>query len=224
MDFGKVTHPAEVNYSFPPADPATRQLLKRLTPPAYLKPQAYLGCPTWANKDWLGTYYPAGLPAKDFLHYYSQQFNTIELNTSHYRIPDETTVAKWCAAVNPDFKFCPKWPKLITHEQELQGSESAVQAFCTALLTFKENLGMSFLQLPPGFGPEKLPVLEAFLTHLPREIPVAVEVRHPDWFTTSGMLAELGALLEACEVSTVVTDVAGRRDVLHRRLTDLSVL
>lgn len=219
MDFGKVTLLEAVDFSLPTAPLANLQLFARQKPLAYLKPQAYLGCPTWTNKSWLGTYYPAGLSAKDFLHYYSQQFNTIELNTTHYRIPDEASVSKWCAAVNPDFKFCPKWPKQISHEQELQGVESATQAFCASLLAFKENLGMSFLQLSPNFGPDKLAVLENFLTHLPRQIPLAVEVRHPGWFLNEQVFAKLAALLEACEVSTVITDVAGRRDVLHLRLT-----
>ncbi|QMU30770.1 DUF72 domain-containing protein [Adhaeribacter radiodurans] len=219
MDFGKVSHPEIVNFELPPASPATPTLLAQLTHATYLKPKIYLGCPTWANKSWLGTYYPAGLSAKDFLPYYSQQFNTIELNTTHYRIPDEATVAKWCNAVTPEFKFCPKWPKQISHEQELQGVESATEAFCTALLNFKENLGVSFLQLPPNFGPNQFEVLDKFLTGLPREVPLAVELRHPAWFTDQVAFAELGALLEACEVSTVITDVAGRRNVLHQRLT-----
>ncbi|MDQ3291718.1 MAG: DUF72 domain-containing protein, partial [Bacteroidota bacterium] len=91
MDFGKVKHPEAINFMLPPASPETQHLLAKLTPVTYLKPKIYLGCPTWANKDWLGSYYPAGLPAKEYLHYYSQQFNTIELNTTHYRIPDEST-------------------------------------------------------------------------------------------------------------------------------------
>ncbi|RDC65206.1 DUF72 domain-containing protein [Adhaeribacter pallidiroseus] len=219
MDFGKVTVLEAIDFSFPVEPLANQQVLARQKTSTYLKPQAYLGCPTWTNKSWLGTYYPVGLPAKDFLRYYSQQFNTIELNTTHYRIPDEATVSKWCAAVRPDFKFCPKWPQQISHEQELQGVESATTAFCTSLRAFKENLGMSFLQLPPSFGPDKLAVLENFLTQIPREIPLAVEVRHPDWFTGEQAFADLAALLEACAVSTVITDVAGRRDVLHLRLT-----
>ncbi|QNF32995.1 DUF72 domain-containing protein [Adhaeribacter swui] len=219
MDFGKVPYLEKIDFNFPPEPAANQQVFSRHKPVAYLKPQLYLGCPTWTNKSWLGTYYPAGLPAKDFLHYYSQQFNTIELNTTHYRIPDEATVTKWCTAVTPDFKFCPKWPQQISHEQELQGAESATEAFCTALLAFKENLGMSFLQLSPTFSPDKLTVLENFLTRLPRKIPLAVEVRHPAWFSDKTAFEELAALLEACEASTVITDVAGRRDVLHLRLS-----
>ena len=219
MDFGKVTLLEAIDFSSPDEPLVNQALLARQKTSTYLKPQAYLGCPTWTNKSWLGTYYPGGLPARDFLHYYSLQFNTIELNTTHYRIPDEATVSKWCSAVNPDFRFCPKWPKQISHEQELQNTDSATQAFCDSLLAFKENLGVSFLQLPPGFGPDKLAVLEAFLTRLPRKIPLAVEVRHPDWFSDKLIFEKLTALLEACAVSTVITDVAGRRDVRHLHLT-----
>lgn len=219
MDFGNLPQPEQINFLMPPAPLATGATLARISPVTYLKPQVYLGCPTWVNKAWLGSYYPASLTGKDYLHAYSRQFNTIELNTTHYRIPDADTVAKWCEAVTPGFKFCPKWPRQVSHEQELQGVAGATQAFCTALLQFKDHLGMSFLQLSPAFGPDRLHVLEHFLSRLPRQLPLALELRHAGWFTDVAAFEELSALLEACEVSTVITDVAGRRDVLHQRLT-----
>ena len=219
MDFGKVSNLSQIDFSLPPPHPATQLTLARVAPVAYRQPRIYLGCPTWTNKVWLGSYYPAGLPAKDFLAAYSAQLNTIELNTTHYRIPDADTVAKWCAAVTPEFKFCPKWPQQISHELELQCAESATAAFCAALLRFGEKLGTSFLQLSPAFGPDRLLVLEQFLSGLPRNIPLALELRHPGWFTDAVAFAELSGLLEACAVGTVISDVAGRRDVLHQRLT-----
>ena len=206
-----------MNFKLPADAEATGRVLSAVTSPG--KPRVFVGCPVWTCKEWLGRIYPANAREKDYLYHYSRQFNTIELNTTHYRIPDVATVHKWCAAVNPDFRFCPKWPQQISHELALQGAQSATEAFCTALTYFGQHLGTSFLQLPPTFGPAQLPILEQFLINLPPNIPLAVELRHPDWFTEVAAFNEVCALLEACQVSTVITDVAGRRDVLHQRLT-----
>jgi uncharacterized protein YecE (DUF72 family) len=189
----------------------------RPTQPA--PPAVYVGCPIWTNKDWLGTYFPLGIKESDYLHYYTQQFNSLELNTTHYRIPDAPTVRRWRQAVRPEFKFCPKLPRSISHERELFQTDDLVVPFARAIEELQDNLGWAFLQLPPHFGPEHLPRLERFLLDFPATVPLAVELRHPRWFADPGLSEAVYATLEALNKTLVITDVAGRRDVLPMRLT-----
>lgn len=170
------------------------------------------------------TLFPEKAKTADFLHHYAAQFQTIELNTTFYRIPDPSSVSKWKDAVPADFRFCPKVYQDISHRKALFGISPLLETFITAIRGFGNNLGCCFLQLPPDFGPALLPRLENFIRMWPKDISLAVEFRHEGWFDQSP-LAESGfALLESAGVSTVITDVAGRRDVLHMHLTAPTVL
>ncbi|MCC2545978.1 DUF72 domain-containing protein [Hymenobacter sp. BT175] len=218
MDFGRLSDLRTVDFSLPPDHPETARVLARASALAG-PPQVYVGCPLWTNKAWLGNYFPAGIKDTDYLHYYARQFNCIELNTTHYRIPDAPTVRKWRDAVPPEFRFCPKLPQSISHERELYNADELTTTFCRAISGLDERLGMAFLQLPPTFGPEHLPRLERYLLDFPDYVPLAVELRHPRWFADAGLRDAVFALLEALGKTLVLTDVAGRRDVLHQRLT-----
>ncbi|MBC6610334.1 DUF72 domain-containing protein [Hymenobacter sp. BT507] len=218
MDFGRLSDLRYVVFSLPPDHPATAAVLARTTatPPA---PAVYVGCPIWTNKAWLGSYFPAGIKDADYLHYYARQFNSIELNTTHYRIPDAPTVRRWRDAVPPSFRFCPKLPQSISHDRALYNADDLTLSFCRSIGELGERLGRAFLQLPPHFGPEHLPRLERYLLDFPAEIPLAVELRHPAWFANTELFATVSAMLEALDKTLVLSDVAGRRDVLHMRLT-----
>lgn len=217
MDFGKLQSVEMVDFTLPPAHPDTEKLLLRHKQDE--KPKVYIGLPVWVNKAWVGSIYPATMREKDSLLWYSKQFNTIELNSTHYHIPGPTTIDRWRNSVPRGFQFCPKFPQLISHEGALRNTQSMTAAFCEAIAGLEDNLGSSFLQLPPYFGPAQLPDLEAFVKFIPETIPVAVELRHPDWFTDNIASLELFDVLEKYGIGTVITDVAGRRDVLHMRLT-----
>ena len=112
-------------------------------------------------KKWAGSVYPKGAKPKDFLKYYTQRFNTIELNSTHYGIPNEMTIQKWYGQAADDFKFCPKVLQRISHGSNLP--IDLIGTFCEAISGFKEKLGTCFIQLPPYFGIDRLPVLKHFL-------------------------------------------------------------
>jgi uncharacterized protein YecE (DUF72 family) len=218
MDFGRLPDVRGINFQLPPDHPDTSALLARTAPPA--KPAGiWVGCPTWANRAWLGSWYPLGLRDADQLTWYARQFNSLEVNVTHYRIPDAETVRRWLAATPAHFRFCPKVPQSISHDKELFRTEDQTNSFCRALENMGERLGMAFLQLPPHFAPQQLPRLERYLLDWPAHLPLAVELRHPAWYHDPALLAETAALLEALNKTWVITDVAGRRDVLHQRLT-----
>ena len=220
MKFGCIEASAlpQVDWKLPEDTPATQALLAAL-PARSQAPEVYIGCSVWTDKSFLGKVYPPGTPAKDFLKVYCQQFNTVELNTTFYSIPSVEKVKKWKEAATPGFRFCPKVSQSISHKRKLDEQSRLLDIFIDAVLHFEEALGMTFLQLPPYFQPSDMPGLQKLLTHIPQGFPMAVELRHPAWFRDEVAQQELFAFLKAQGIAAVITDVAGRRDVLHQTLT-----
>jgi len=220
MKFGKLAQIEDVDFSLPPDHPKTGPALANL--PARTGAMAiYLGCTGWSMKDWVGTVYPAKTPAKGYLEAYGRQFNTIELNTTHYRIPTMETVDRWLNETPADFRFCPKVPQVISHSHDLGLQSDSLKAFIRVIGRMESRLGCCFIQLPPHFASGKAELLLSFLRAWPAELPLAVEFRHASWF--AGEPGEANAMFDKMEElngkHTVITDVAGRRDVLHMRLT-----
>lgn len=222
MKFGKLSDISQVQFDLPPLDDFANQVLQGEG--VKKKCKAYVGCPMWGNKDWAGKIYPKSAKPNEYLSFYAQAFNTIELNTTHYRIPTVETVLKWKNAASPGFEFCPKIPQSISHRSRLSNCHEQVTLFCKAISQFEEKLGCSFLQLPESFGPLHISILQDFLSRFPREIPLAIEFRHPDWFTDNRLIDKAADTLFALGVGAVITDVAGRRDVLHTRLTNKTAM
>jgi uncharacterized protein YecE (DUF72 family) len=219
LKFGKLSGIQQVDFRMPP-DPAVNELLWSQLAGSSGKPLAvYVGCTGWSMPSWVGEWYPRGTKSKDFLAAYGQQFNTIELNTTHYRIPTPEQVGKWRAAVPADFRFCPKVPQRISHDRNLGLGGEQLPLFWKALTCFGEQLGCCFVQLPPYFALDRLPLLRKWLQTWPAEFPLAVEVRHASWFTSEEVLASWAKVLREQGVAAVITDVAGRRDVLHQLVT-----
>ncbi|NJL12682.1 MAG: DUF72 domain-containing protein [Microscillaceae bacterium] len=154
MDFGKVpfTSLAKIDFRLPEDAPVGFLPQKQVRVDL---PNIYLGCPVWANKTWVGTYYPSQAKEKNYLEYYARQFNTIELNTTHYRIPEIGTVRRWREQVSAshNFKFAPKLPQEISHQLLPLGKEQALaQRFYDHIRELGAHLGYCFLQLPPDFA------------------------------------------------------------------------
>ena len=144
--------------------------------------QYFLGCPIWANKEWVGELFSQSAKPKDFLQQYSQVFNTVEGNTTFYGLPKAETVIKWKDDTPPDFKFSFKFPQIISHTRMLVNCGAETRDFFERLAPLGERLGVFFLQLPPSFNKSALDVLEKYLSGLPDEFQYAVEVRHLDFF------------------------------------------
>lgn len=218
MKFGKLPDISGVNFTLPPDAPLASSLLAGLTQREG-PPLLFIGCTGWSMKEWVGKVYPKGTKARDYLGAYSRQFNTIELNTTHYRIPSSEMIEKWYRESSPDFRFCPKIPQSISHSHNLGLGAGLIPSFCEAILGLKEKLGCCFLQLPPHFDIRRLSQLEKFVKAFPREISLAVELRHESWFNNPQNGEAVFSMLQGYGAATVITDVAGRRDVLHMRPT-----
>ena len=172
----------------------------------------YLGCPVWSFKGWVGNFYPKGTKSPDFLREYARRLTTIEGNTTFYAVPAPKTVEAWVAETPETFQFCPKIPKVISHEGNLVENLPRALQFADLLCGLGVRLGPMFLQLPPRFSPRQLDELRAFLDGWPSEVRLAVEVRHLDWFDTPYDEA-LNRLLADHNMARVTIDTRPIRDL-----------
>lgn len=214
MKFGKVEDIEDIDFRLPAEDPNNRQFFVRNNEPTKL----YIGATGWSMKEWKGKIYPEKTKASDYLYHYSRQFNAIELNSTHYRIPAYDQLRRWQETVPEDFKFCPKIWKNISHRKDLSLREDLIEHFFTSLSALEGNLGMTFIQLPPYFTIDKLPLIDNFLGRVPRDIDIAVEVRHASFFIQDNFNKFIATLIKHNAIG-LITDVAGRRDVLHSSLS-----
>lgn len=136
----------------------------------------------WGLKTWAGSFFPKGAKQKDFLALYSRRLNTVEGNTTFYALPEAATVERWREATPPGFKFCLKFPQIISHRKRLRNGEAETRAFLDRLDRLGDRCGPAFLQLPPTFRAAHLQSLVIYLQSLPRDFRYAVEPRHADFF------------------------------------------
>lgn len=215
MKFGKVDHPELIDFTLPPTHTETNRLLKQFEKPE--KPNVFVGCAKWNRADLKG-FYPRG--TKDELVYYSKQFNCIELNATFYRQFPAEQFAKWKDKTPANFKFFPKLGQEISHWKRLQGVQDVVNLYLDNASNLEEKLGTIFLQLHSNFGPKSFDRIENFAKSWPKGIPLAIEVRHKDWFEDTSVFNEFTHLLEEYNIANVLVDTAGRRDMVHNRLTN----
>ncbi len=212
MKFGKVDNPGDIDFFLPKDHADTKKVLGGK---ALNKTNIFVGCAKWNKQDLKG-FYPRG--TKDALTYYATQFNSIELNATYYRIFPSSTVENWYNKADNDFKFFPKVPQIISQFRRLKNCEAEQNAYLDSIAHLKEKLGMIFLQMNPNFAPKSFVSLQRFIEHWPKGFPLAVELRHIDWFNTD-TANTVYKLFEQYKISNIIVDTAGRRDLLHMRLT-----
>lgn len=146
-----------------------------------------LGLPAWAFPGWQGPYFrPGGSPLAD----YARVFNTVEGNTSFYRIPETATVARWAEAVaGSDFEFCWKLPREVTHEA--RPDLNLLSDFLTRIAPLGPHNGPLLLQFSDRTGPDELDSVRRILERLPDDRRHVIEVRHPAFFSQPELLAAL---------------------------------
>lgn len=214
MEFGKVEHPEQIDFTLPKDHPDTQKLLS-----AHKNADAFdihVGCAKWNKKELKG-FYPRGI--KDELMYYAQEFNSIELNASFYKAPSVDQVRLWKTKVPEGFKFYPKIPREISHFKRLSNVEDSLNQFCDAISNFEDRLGVTFLQVHDNFKPKDFERLKDFVNLFPMGMPLAVEVRSGEWFVPGKECDEMYDLLREQNRTAILVDTAGRRDLLHMRLT-----
>lgn len=216
MKFGKVEQPELIDFTIPKDHVDTEVLLSKTKNSTTAN--IYVGCAKW-NKQDLKNFYPRG--TKDELAYYATQFNCIELNATFYRIFPEETYQKWYDKTPEDFKFFPKIVQNVSHLRRLNDNAFPVlDEYLRVTSNLKDKLGTIFLQMHNNFDPKNWDRVVRFVEYWPKEFPLAMEFRHTDWFNDEKVSQELYHLLEENNIANILVDTAGRRDLMHMRLTN----
>lgn len=213
MKFGQVADPSQIDFTLPKDHPQTKFILNQNKKSLE---NISIGCAKW-NKTDLKGFYPKG--TKDELTYYATQFNSIELNATFYGMPTAEQVQTWKEKTPKDFKFFPKITNTVSHFRRLLNVTDVVTQFASAVLNFDEKLGMVFLQLHDNFKPKDYDRLEKFVQDWPKEVPLAIELRNTEWFTDEEVFNTVCELFIMNNITNIIVDTAGRRDMLHMRLT-----
>ncbi|MEV4120475.1 DUF72 domain-containing protein [Micromonospora sp. NPDC049645] len=156
----------------------------------------------WSHRSWPGN----RLPPTERLRHYASWCDAVEGNTTFYATPAPETVASWAAQTDPDFRFLPKLPKVITHERRLGDVGEPLRAFLDAIEPLGPRAHALWIQLPGSFAPTDVPALSRFLARLPEFHRYAVEVRHPAFFTDARAAHLLGAALAAVSAEWIPFD------------------
>lgn len=165
-----------------------------------MKP-VHVGCSGWNYRDWRGRFYPEGLPATRWLEHYSGIFNTVEVNSTFYRLASEVAVRRWVEQTPPGFVFAVKASRYMTHVRRLRDLDRGVRRFCAPLAPLAEagRLGPVLWQLPETFRRDD-ETLHGALESLPGGRH-CFEFRHPSWF-----VPEVLDQLRAHDVALVIGD------------------
>jgi uncharacterized protein YecE (DUF72 family) len=142
-----------------------------------------IGCSGWSYSSWKGPFYPPNLENSDWLRFYSQIFDYVEIDSSFYSIPDQFMVKNWFKKTPENFGFTAKFPKTVTHDKYLVEVEEEVELFLENMQPLRDKTLALLIQLPPSI--EIMPGLEGLRNLLPlldNRFRYAVEVRHHSWF------------------------------------------
>lgn len=170
------------------------------------RPLLRVGCPMWANRDWVGPYFPLDTPTGSELEVYTSWCNTVEGNTTFYAQPTPQAVQRWISQTPDSFQFCFKLPKHITHDRRLRNTADGLGEFLDLVEPLGQRLGPIQIQLPASFGPADVPVLQDFLSEVPRSFDWAVEVRHLSFFAGGEYERPLNDLLATQGINRVILD------------------
>jgi uncharacterized protein YecE (DUF72 family) len=158
--------------------------------------QIRIGTSGWNYRHWRAVLYPPGVPQRRWLEHYAGEFDTVEVNATFYRLLPESTFEGWGSRTPEQFIFALKASRPITHLKKLAGCEEELSRFLARAKLLRDHLGPILVQLPPRWSCD-IPVLEGFLSCLPRDLRFAFEFRHASWLCDGvcSLLREHGAAL-----------------------------
>jgi uncharacterized protein YecE (DUF72 family) len=162
----------------------------------------YAGTSGFAYPAWKPDFYPAKLPANQFLKHYATRLNCVEINYTFRRLPAAATLASWVEATPAGFVFAVKANQRITHILRLKNAEQATEVFLNAIdpLRTSRRLGPVLFQLPPNLKCDA-GLLRAYLDLLPQGMRYAIEFRHPSW-----LVEEVYDMLRGRNISLCVAE------------------
>jgi uncharacterized protein YecE (DUF72 family) len=164
---------------------------------------ARVGCSGWEYKHWRGDFYPVELPRTRWFHHYCSVFDTVEINNTFYRLPEESTFARWAERAPKGFVYAVKASRFLTHMKKLKDPEEPVDRLFSRMRPLGPHLGPVLYQLPPGWKLDR-ERLEHFLQVLPQRIRHVIEFRDPSWYAD-----DVKRLLERYRVALCLHDMQG---------------
>jgi len=164
---------------------------------------ARVGCSGWQYRHWRGDFYPASLSQREWLEYYAQRFDTVEINNTFYRLPEASSFREWRRRVPRGFEYAVKASRFLTHMKKLKEPEEPIDRFFDRARHLGPALGPILFQLPPHW-PVNVERLQTFLDALPRRRRYAIEFRDPTWYAS-----EVLALLKAHRIALCLHDMTG---------------
>ncbi|WP_026463273.1 DUF72 domain-containing protein [Adhaeribacter aquaticus] len=162
----------------------------------------YIGTSGWSYR-WKGIFYPEDMPSADYLPFYANQFNTTEINSSHYHYTMVKTIQNWLAITPTSFRFGAKLHKDITHVQRLENIEAPLEKWMSRYQLMEERLGPVLVQIPASLRYDRL-LAESFFRVLRQKYPeqfFAMEVRHKSWLEEEPL-----DLMREYEITFVIAD------------------
>ena len=169
-----------------------------------------IGCSGWNYKDWRQSFYPKGLPARQWLERYAEAFDTVEINNTFYRLPKQSAVENWVKQTPSGFVFTVKASRYLTHIKRLTTVEEGVKLLYERIepLAQSPKMGPVLWQLPGNFQRDD-ERLRGALKELPKGRH-CFEFRHPSWFCD-----EVYKLLRRHRVALVIGDTPERPFQTH---------
>jgi uncharacterized protein YecE (DUF72 family) len=162
----------------------------------------YLGTQGFSFKDWVGPFYPTGTTQKTYLEEYSKHFPSVEIDSTFYGVPRDTTIQSWKDRTPEKFIFAAKFPRLITHDKKLDRAQGDAEHFVHTMQGLGKKLGVLTMQFAYDFTPNLFDRLDDFLANLPEGPRYAVEVRNRQWLTPN-----MGEMLSNHNVALVLQDL-----------------
>lgn len=182
------------------------------------KPIVLLGTSGWSYKHWKNLFYPPALPQKKWFQYFSEKFNTVEINASFYRIPTLRTVQGWHDRSPENFRFSIKMTRLVSHIKKLKNCIEELQWFFSVFEPLYPKIAVILVQLPPAlkFDPGRL---AEFFSLLPSRYKFAFEFRNTSWYRdeTYDMLGRHGHIFCIHDMAEIATEKIVTSDSIYIR-------
>ena len=221
MEFGHLS-PGELNqltFKLPPDPPGNARVLASATGTAQT-PKVFVGCAKWGRSEWVGKIYPKGTREKDFLEAYAKHFNSIELNATNYLFYKPEKIEEWVSKIHrPDFLFCPKAHRAVSFMGPSDKKAEFTELFFESITHFKQYLGPVYMTFNGKYNTAYQDYFFDYIQLFAKVWPLFVEQRDPAFFADNELQEQYYETLTDLGVGTVITDTAGRPDVLNIRLT-----
>lgn len=146
-----------------------------------MKQNYFIGCSGWYYTDWAGKFYPQKGSKSKWLEIYSETFNTVEVNNTFYRFPNEKTVTGWYDKTPDDFKFSLKANQLIMHRRRFKNTENTISRFYRLGDLLEDKLACILFQIPPNIS-KNIDFLKNAVEQMDNSKNNVLEFRDKSWF------------------------------------------